>query len=217
MGAHGGEVLFTRYGMLILPAMRLGRGYAAVKRVMDVVIAGGLLLLLAVPMLLVATVVRAESPGGAIFRQTRLGRGLRPFTVYKFRTMRVEAPHDVPSARLGAEERHRYLTRVGRFLRRSGIDELPQLWNVLRGEMSIVGPRPLIPEERELHALRAALGAATVPPGITGLAQTEGRDDRTAMEKAYLDAVYARRQSLWRDAKILCKTVKTVISGIGCN
>lgn len=217
MGARGGEVLFTRYGMIFLPAVRSGRGYAAVKRVLDVVIAGVLLLLLSLPMLLVATVVRAESPGGAIFRQTRLGRGLRPFTVYKFRTMRVEAPHDRPSVRLGPEERRRYLTRVGRFLRRSGIDELPQLWNVLRGEMSIVGPRPLIPEERELHALRAALGATAVLPGITGLAQTEGRDERTATEKAYLDAIYARRQSLLQDARILSKTVKTVISGIGCN
>lgn len=219
MGVRTAEesVLLTRWGAIRLPRRRAGRIYPAVKRVLDVATAILLLLLFAFPMFLAAVLVRSESSGGAIFRQKRVGRDLRPFTVYKFRTMRVSAPHDRPSASLGTEERKRYLTRVGRVLRRSGFDELPQLWNVIRGEMSLVGPRPVIPEERTLHALRAALGATAVRPGIAGLAQAEGRDERCAEEKAYLDAVYARSVSALLDATILLRTVGTVISGAGCN
>ena len=118
------------------------RGYLVWKRVLDVLLSGTLLVLLALPMYLVAVAVRADSVGPAIFRQTRLGRDLVPFTVLKFRTMRVDAPHDLPSAALFGEERDRALTRVGRFLRRTSLDELPQLWNVFVGDMAFVGPRP---------------------------------------------------------------------------
>ena len=185
------------------------------KRVIDVVVSFVLLMSLALPMLIVAFMIRLESEGPAIFRQTRLGRNLVPFTVLKFRTMKSDAPHDCPSAILVGADREAALTRLGRFLRRSSFDELPQLWNVLVGEMSLVGPRPLIPREAGLHRLRARLGATAVRPGITGLAQTAGRDERSDLEKACLDGIYASGVSAMMDATVLLRTVRTVIGGRG--
>lgn len=191
--------------------------YAFWKRAGDIFLSALLLMLLALPMMLIAVVVRCDSPGGALFCQTRVGRDLRPFTICKFRTMTATAPHDAPSATFSEGERRRYLTRVGRFLRRSSLDELPQLWNILRGEMSFVGPRPVIPEESRLISMRALLGAASVRPGLTGLSQVEGRDDRDALTKAYLDSLYVRRMSFSFDCFVLARTVKTVLAGKGSN
>lgn len=187
------------------------------KRAADVLLSAVLLVLLAVPMLFLALLVRIDSEGPAIFRQTRLGRDLVPFTVLKFRTMRVGAPHDRPSAELSGKERERALTGVGRVLRRLSLDELPQLWNVLRGEMSLVGPRPLIPCEIGVHGLRRALGATTIRPGITGLAQISGRDERSGLEKAYLDGIYAGGMSLGMDLRVLVGTLKAVMTRRGSN
>lgn len=203
--SYKGNVSFHRSGV-----------YASVKRILDVLLSAVLLLLLAFPMMLIAVCIRCDSEGPAIFRQTRVGRELRPFTVYKFRTMTTTAP-ECSSLELSRIGRERYLTKVGRLLRRTGIDELPQLWNVLRGEMSLVGPRPVIPKEAYLTELRASLGVSDLRPGITGLAQIKGRDDRTAGEKAMLDAIYARTLSLTNDLKILYKTVFAVFLGTGCN
>ncbi len=190
--------------------------YAPVKRILDMLLSAVLLLLLALPLFLIAVWIRCDSYGPAIFRQTRTGRDLSSFTVYKFRTMTVRAP-ECASRELSETYRARYLTRIGRFLRRTGIDELPQLWNVLRGEMSLVGPRPVILGEAHLTELRTLLGASHLRPGITGLAQVSGRDDRTAEEKAMLDAVYARTLSFRGDVRILLRTVASVIRGTGCN
>ena len=121
------------------------------------------------------------------------------------------------SADLSRLGRARYITGAGRILRRTGLDELPQLWNVLCGEMSLVGPRPVIPEEEKLILLRASLGASDLRPGITGLAQVSGRDNCAVEEKAALDALYARIQSPLTDIRVLLKTVGTVFSGKGCN
>lgn len=198
----------------------LGRqlwAYGRVKRALDVVVSFLLLALLSVPMLIIALLIKAESHGPAIFSQTRLGKGLEPFTVLKFRTMREDAPHDLPSAKLVGEARARALTRVGRFLRRTSLDELPQLWNVLVGEMSLVGPRPLIPKETGVHRIRAVLGAASVRPGITGLAQTAGRDERSDLEKAFLDGIYASDVSFGLDLRVLGWTASTVIGGRGAD
>ena len=131
--------------------------------------------------------------------------------------MRVDAPHDRPSAELSGEEREWALTGVGRVLRRLSLDELPQLWNVLRGEMSLVGPRPLIPREIGVHGLRRALGATAIRPGITGLAQVSGRDERSGLEKAYLDGIYASGVSARMDLSVLLGTAKAVIFGRGSN
>ena len=190
--------------------------YLLVKRIFDVVSSAVLLCFLWFPMLLIAVWIRSDSCGPAIFRQTRVGRELRPFTLYKFRTMISSAP-ECSSQDLSSLGRERYLTRIGRFLRRTGIDELPQLWNVLRGEMSLVGPRPVISAESDLLELRCSLGVVGVRPGITGLAQIEGRDERTVEEKAALDAFYAYTISFSSDVKILCGTVAAVLRGTGCN
>lgn len=190
--------------------------YAPVKRILDVLLSAVLLFLLAFPMFFIAVCIRCDSSGPAIFRQTRVGRDLQPFTVYKFRTMKLNAP-ECSSLELSKIGREHYLTQIGRLLRRTGIDELPQLWNVLRGEMSLVGPRPVIPKEVYLTELRASLGVVGLRPGITGLAQIKGRDDRTAEEKAVLDAIYARTLSPLNDFKILYKTALAVFLGTGCN
>ena len=190
--------------------------YAFLKRLGDVLVSFLSILLLALPMLLVAVAVRCESAGPAFFRQIRVGRGGRLFTVYKFRTMVADAPH-CSSARLTMLGRERYVTRMGRILRRTGLDELPQLFNVLCGEMSLIGPRPVIPEEVELVRMRVSLGVSDLRPGITGLAQVSGRDDRTPEEKAALDALYARTLSPLTDLRILLLTARTVFLGTGCN
>ena len=195
----------------------MGRVFFIGKRIFDILVSLGLLCVLAVPMLVVAVLIRCETPGRAIFRQVRIGRGLRPFTVLKFRTMRVGTPPCLAASELCGAERARSVTRIGRFLRRTGLDELPQLLNVLCGDMSLIGPRPLIAREREMHALRLILGATEIRPGITGLAQVSGRDDSGDGARAYCDALYARYASAWMDARILLSTVWTLLSGEGSN
>ena len=178
--------------------------YRAIKRALDIVFSLLLLLFLAFPMLLIGITVRCTSRGPAIFRQIRVGRNGVHFVCLKFRTMYENAPHDKPSSELrdGA-----YVTPIGHLLRRTSLDELPQLWNVLRGEMSLVGPRPLIPSEEEVHQLRRRSGADRVRPGMTGLSQIRGRDFLPNREKARLDARYVRTIHFLGDLRILAKTV----------
>ncbi len=197
-------------------------------RLLDLV--GAILLLIVLwPLLLVVGVtIRIDSPGSPIFRQRRLGRNLEPFSVTKFRTMHVGAGSDRhrehvermiaaggpaarPMAKLDQDER---VTRVGSFLRRSSIDELPQLWNVLRGEMSLVGPRPPIQYEVDRYPANAFLRFA-VRPGITGLWQVRGRSLLSFQEMIELDREYVESRSLWLNLKILLLTVPTVIHGRG--
>jgi exopolysaccharide biosynthesis polyprenyl glycosylphosphotransferase len=187
------------------------------KRLFDTV-AAALLLLLVWPLLaLIAWLIRWDSPGPAIFRQTRVGQGGRPFVLYKFRTMRVGAETDWRAPKTQEEflryvfqdERDPRVTRVGRWLRRTSLDELPQLWNVLRGDMSLVGPRPEIPEMvalyrpemHERHRMR---------PGLTGLAQVSGRGLLTTEQILQYDLEYCRHWSLKLDCYILWKTVGEV-------
>jgi lipopolysaccharide/colanic/teichoic acid biosynthesis glycosyltransferase len=137
------------------------------------------------------------------FRQERAGRGMRPFTVYKFRTMRPETPPYGLSPRSPRDPR---LTRVGRFLRETGLDELPQLWNVLKGEMSLVGPRPLYMRQARVFTPRQRR-RLEVRPGLTGLAQVQGRGEVPQEEKLEIDVHYVEQMSLALDLSILCQTV----------
>ncbi len=180
-------------------------GYIRSKRVLDAVCAACLLVILSPLMLMIGLAVSLTSSGGAIFCQTRLGKDGAPFCCYKFRTMRRDAPPSCPTAHLA--DANRYITPVGRWLRRSSLDELPQLWNVLRGDMSLVGPRPLIPEEGWVHRMRHRTGADRLRPGITGLAQIRGRDLLCDEEKVRMDACYARRISFRTDMRILLQTL----------
>ena len=187
--------------------------YLWCKRVLDIVFSFLLLVLLALPMLLIGFCVALTSRGGAIFRQERIGRGGEPFVCYKFRTMVKNAPANRPTADFF--DAADYVTPIGRLLRRTSLDELPQLYNVLRGDMSIVGPRPLIGEEREMHRMRHEGDVYTVRPGMTGLAQIHGRDRLGDGEKAAFDARYVCQISFLTDARIIGKTLLHVLSGDG--
>ena len=199
------------------------------RRLLDLLVATTALLVLAPLMAAIALAIRAESRGPVIFRQRRLGQGLRPFTVLKFRTMRHEADaavhrnyvHSLIDRPEGAERGQLYklsvdsrITRVGRFLRSWSLDELPQLVNVLRGEMALVGPRPVIPYEVERYPERY-LPRFAVKPGLTGLWQVSGRNERTYEEMVRFDIEYARQASLLLDLRILAKTVPVVFGRQG--
>ncbi|MGC8477201.1 MAG: sugar transferase [Acetobacteraceae bacterium] len=187
------------------------------KRLLDIVLAAVLLCLALAPMALIALAIRLESPGPALFRQRRIGRGGRPFLVLKFRTMRADADADLRQATRGDAR----LTRLGGLLRRSSIDELPQLINVLRGEMSLVGPRPHAPGTcaagRPFELVAQGYDARhQVLPGMTGLAQVRGWRGETATEEALrrrveADLEYIARWSLGLDLAILLRTIPALL------
>ena len=180
----------------------------AIKRCMDVAGAAAGLVLLAPLAAVLAVLVRRDSPGPAIFAQERAGRGMKPFRIYKFRTMRTDAEAFGVSPSAGDDPR---LTRLGRWLRETSLDEMPQLWNVLRGDMSLVGPRPLYMSQARAFTPRQRR-RLEVRPGITGLAQVQGRGQLPHEEKLEIDVQYVERMSLWLDARIL---VRTVAMGLG--
>lgn len=167
------------------------------------VVAGVAICVLSPVLLVTAAAVRLEDRGPALFRQLRVGRNGTPFRIFKFRSMPVNMG-DVPSH----EAATLTVTRVGRLIRRTNIDELPQLINVLSGEMSLVGPRPALPEQASLCALRERSGATQCRPGLTGLAQLNSYDGMPEEEKADWDAEYARQISVWGDLKIIIGTFR---------
>lgn len=192
------------------------------KRVLDLVV-GGLALILAGPiMLLTALAIKLDSSGPVFFRQQRVGKWGQPFVCYKFRSMYVDAEerkrelmaHNEADGPVFKMENDPRVTRVGRVIRKLSIDELPQLINVLRGEMSLVGPRPPVPEEVEEYAFHERRRLEAIP-GITGLQQVSGRSDLDFKRWVELDLRYISEQSLWQDLKILLKTIPAVISGKG--
>jgi lipopolysaccharide/colanic/teichoic acid biosynthesis glycosyltransferase len=193
-----------------------------VKRLVDVVGAAFLLAVLAVPMLAVAAVVRASSRGPALYRQERVGRGDRCFRMWKFRTMRADADLrraeltdlDEAAGPLFKMRKDPRVTRVGAVLRRWSLDELPQLLNVLAGQMSLVGPRPPLRTEVECYELEERR-RLDVTPGMTGLWQVNGRSDVSWGEAVRLDLFYVENRSLALDVRILCKTVPAVLRGTG--
>lgn len=183
------------------------------KRTCDLLLSSLLLVLLAIPLCVIALLVRLTSKGPVIFRQERIGKDGLPFRCYKFRTMYSFAPPDCPTAKL--ENAEKLITPIGRILRRASLDELPQLWNVFKGDMSLVGPRPLIPQEALAHQLRREKGIYRLRPGITGLAQINGRDLLSDEEKIALDLQYLHIVRLRTDVGILWKTVSHLFSGEG--
>ena len=202
-----------------------GSLYRVSKRIVDVVGAGVLLVVLSPVMLVIGLATMADSGIPIIYRSTRLGRYGVPIVVLKFRTMRDGSHHHLAELLTADEERQlEYLvnrklredprrTRVGAFLRHTSLDELPQLWNVLRGEMSLVGPRPYFPDE--LLDLPEAVEILSVRPGITGLWQVNGRSDRTFEERVSLESRYIRKRGFVLDLKILALTVRAVLTGRG--
>ena len=184
-----------------------------IKRLLDIVFSAILIFFLTPLMIIISMMIVLESRGGAIFKQKRLGRNGKAFTCYKFRTMRSDAPHSIPARELVDPEK--YLTRIGRLLRRSSLDELPQLFNVFMGDMSLVGPRPLICEETEIHRMRSSAGIYMLRPGLTGLAQVNGRNLLCDSEKIENDKIYLDNVRMLLDAKIILMTVGCVVGGKG--
>jgi lipopolysaccharide/colanic/teichoic acid biosynthesis glycosyltransferase len=182
------------------------------KRLLDVVLALAGSVLSAPVVALIALAIRIESPGHPIYRQTRVGKDGELFSIYKLRTMVRGA--EFTGAGLAIQEGDDRITRVGTLLRRYSLDELPNLWNVLRGEMSIVGPRPTIPVQVEQYTPHQRRRLA-VKPGITGWAQVRGRASLPWSERIELDIWYVEHQSLWLDLKILARTVRLVLDGRG--
>jgi len=178
------------------------------KRIFDLLVALGLILTLAPLFLLVVLAVRLTSVGPVLFRTQRVGKGNKLFTMYKFRTMRIETPQVATHL---LKEPDQFLTPIGKLLRRTSLDELPQLINVVVGEMSLVGPRPALFNQDDLIALRTAGGVHQLIPGVTGWAQINGRDELPISEKVKLDEWYLKNRSAWLDLKILGMTVFKVI------
>jgi lipopolysaccharide/colanic/teichoic acid biosynthesis glycosyltransferase len=216
---EGGEL---RASVLGTSRERLAKDVAC--RALDLVATVALVLLLAPLLLLLALIIKLDSPGPVLFRQPRVGRGRRHFLVAKFRTMQHGADHDVhrdymlaliesgtPAPKLAGDAR---VTRFGAFLRRTSLDELPQLWNVLRGEMSLVGPRPPIPYEVD-HYPPHWFERFLVKPGVTGLWQVSGRSEVSLEEMIELDVDYARRRSVLLNVWILLRTIPAVLSQRG--
>ncbi len=184
------------------------------KRGFDIFFSLIAIIILAIPMMIIALWIKVDSPHEKVlFKQERIGINNVPFTILKFRSMRDDAPHQMATENF--ENPEMYITRVGKILRKASLDELPQLLNVLKGDMSIVGPRPLIPKEKYVLKLRDEYGANKILPGITGLAQVHGRDQVTDENKASYDGKYALNVSLLLDASIIMKTVSDVVRSRG--
>lgn len=184
-----------------------------IKRSLDFIFGGILIVCLSPIMLGLAIWVKLDSKGPVLFKQERVGRNGELFTIYKFRSMSNDAPHQMATSEF--DTALTYITRSGRIMRKLSLDELPQLFNVIRGEMSFIGPRPLIPKEEHVLRLRHANGAESVAPGITGLAQVHGRDEVTDDQKAAYDGEYIANLSFKEDFLILFKTIVDVLQSRG--
>ncbi len=189
------------------------RIYRIFKRFFDILASALAILILSPVYFAIAIAVRLDSRGPVIFKQKRVGQNGHHFTIYKFRTMSTDAPEAVSTADM--KNAGAYVTRVGAFLRRTSLDELAQLFNVFKGDMSLVGHRPLIPDETEIDRFRKDNGIYYLKPGITGWAQINGRDDITLTQKMLLDREYLHRFSLATDIRILFRTFVVVLKRDG--
>ena len=188
-----------------------------IKRLIDAVLAACGLIVLSPVFLLLAVTIYIDDPGPIFFAQKRIGMKVDGkitfFKLYKFRSMKMSTPHDMPTHML--ENPEQYITRVGKILRKTSLDELPQLWNILKGDMSIIGPRPALWNQDDLVAEREKYGANDVKPGLTGWAQINGRDELEIPAKAKLDGEYIKRMSFAFDMKCFMGTIISVLHSEG--
>ena len=231
------ELLLARYGNIDQLSLRhrlrfylkrmgwvgVVQGAYLVKRALDIVASALLLVLLAPLFLVVALAIRLEDPGPVLFRQTRVGRWGSLFTMWKFRSMYTDAEerkkelmaqNEMAGGVLFKMKNDPRITKVGRIIRKASIDELPQLWNVLKGDMSLVGPRPPVPQEVDQYSLSDRRRLEVIP-GITCIWQVSGRSDIPFEQQVELDVQYIESQSFWTDIKILFKTVPALLFGTG--
>ncbi len=183
------------------------------KRALDLLLSGLGLIVLSPLFLIISIAIKAEDPGPVFFRQKRVGIHKTFFNIVKFRSMRQDTPHDMPTHLLNDPQR--WITKTGRFLRKTSLDELPQIAQIFTGKMSIIGPRPALWNQYDLIAQRDQYGANDITPGLTGWAQVNGRDELEIEEKARLDGEYAQNISFGMDMKIFWMTVKNVLRGSG--
>jgi len=183
------------------------------KRFLDLLLSGLGILVLAIPMGILVLAIKLDSPGPVLFRQKRVGLHKKHFSILKFRTMRIDTPKDVPTHLL--ENPEQWITKVGAFLRKTSLDELPQIFNIFVGHMSIIGPRPALWNQYDLIGERDKYGANDVMPGLTGWAQINGRDELEIPVKAALDGEYVKKQSFLFDCKCFFGTVRSVLKRDG--
>ncbi len=184
-----------------------------IKRLIDIVLSFVGILILALPMLIIAIIIKIDDPGPVLFSQKRVGLYKKHFKLYKFRSMKMSTPHDMPTHML--ENPEQYITKIGKFLRKSSLDELPQLFCIFVGSMSIIGPRPALWNQDDLIEERDKYGANDVKPGLTGWAQINGRDELEIPVKAKLDGEYVEKMSFAFDCKCFFGTIKSVLKSDG--
>lgn len=185
------------------------KGYRYIKRGIDIILSGMAIVILSPLLLFLCIAIKLDTPGPILFKQKRIGIHKSFFWIYKFRTMRIDTPKDVPTHLL--ENPEQYITKVGKFLRKTSLDELPQIFNIFKGEMSIVGPRPALWNQDDLVAEREKYGANDVTPGLTGWAQINGRDELEIPDKARLDGEYVKKLGPWMDLKCFLGTIGSVL------
>ena len=184
-------------------------GYRYIKRIIDIVLSGLAIIILSPLLLILCSAIKLDSPGPILFTQKRVGIQKTYFQIYKFRTMRTDTPKDMPTHMLANPEQ--YITKTGRFLRKTSLDELPQIFNIFKGDMSIVGPRPALWNQDDLVAERDKYGANDVTPGLTGWAQINGRDELEIPVKAKLDGEYVKKYGFAMDVRCFFGTFLSVL------
>jgi len=183
------------------------------KRVFDFILSTIGIIVLLIPMLLIALAIKIDSKGPVFFKQKRVGKNKKHFNILKFRTMRIDTPHDAPTHELSDPKK--WITKVGGFLRKTSLDELPQLFNIWLGQMAIIGPRPALWNQFDLIEERDKYGANDVRPGLTGWAQINGRDELEIDVKARLDGEYIEKMSFFFDIKCFFGTITSVLKSDG--
>ncbi len=183
------------------------------KRLFDIIFSGLGMICLCIPMLIIAIIIKCEDKGPAMFKQQRVGKNKELFWLYKFRTMKTDTPHDIPTHLLESPEK--YILKIGRLLRITSVDELPQLLNIFKGDMSIVGPRPALYNQDDLIEERDKYGANDCRPGLTGWAQINGRDELEISEKAAFDGEYVQKMSFGFDLKCFFGSIISVLKRKG--
>ncbi|PLR85064.1 lipid carrier--UDP-N-acetylgalactosaminyltransferase [Bacillus canaveralius] len=187
--------------------------YLKIKRLIDIILSLIGLIVLSPIFLIVIVAIKLDSKGPVLFKQKRVGIHKSHFNILKFRTMRIDTPKDTPTHLL--ENPQQYITKMGKFLRKTSLDELPQIWNIFVGHMSIIGPRPALWNQYDLITERDKYGANEVPPGLTGWAQMNGRDELPIEIKAKLDGEYVEKISFWMDFKCFLGTIVSVVKSDG--
>jgi O-antigen biosynthesis protein WbqP len=187
--------------------------YMKIKRLIDIILSLIGLIVLSPIYLILIIAIKFDSRGPVLFKQKRVGINKTHFNILKFRTMRLDTPKDTPTHLL--ENPEQFITKMGKFLRKTSLDELPQIWNILVGQMSIIGPRPALWNQYDLIAERDRYGANDLPPGLTGWAQINGRDELPIEIKAKLDGEYVEKIGPWMDIKCFLETIVSVVKSDG--